>query len=149
MKDKRYYSQFLYIIKILFIVILLSLAFYIITEGSDLIAEKLSIRFRKNLVAIEYAVNGFVGLIIALSIVLIVLRGKPLVVINDKRLKTNRFKKDFSELKSYHKGKGGSEPYVISHEGKQYDIELSWFSKKDQKEIETIILRQIAVANES
>ncbi|WP_298419259.1 hypothetical protein [uncultured Kordia sp.] len=147
MKEKRYYSQFLYFIKILFIVILLGLAFYFITEVSDLIAEKISRSLRKNMVITEYVLNSIVGLILFLAILLVIVRGKPQVTINDKTLRTNRFKRDFSEIKSYHKGRGGSEPYIISHDGKQLDIELSWFSKRDRNEIESIIIRQIEAAN--
>ena len=147
MRERKFYSQFAYFIKIMFIVILLGLAFYFVTEASDLIAEKLSRLLRKNMVPTEYLVNGFVGIILLLAILLVIVRGKPQVTINDKTLRTNRFKKDFSELKSYHKGKGGSEPYVISNDGEQYDIELSWFSKKDRNEIEKIILRQIEATN--
>ncbi|WP_046758203.1 hypothetical protein [Kordia jejudonensis] len=147
MKEKRYYSQFSYFIKILFIVILLGLAFYFITEASDLIAEKLSRALRKNMVATEYVLNAFVGIILLLAILLVIVRGKPQVTINATTLRTNRFKRDFSEIKSYHKGKGGSEPYIISNDGKQLDIELSWFSKKDRTEIESLIIQQIETAN--
>lgn len=147
MKEKKYYSQFAYFIKAILIIAVLCFGFVLATQVSHKIAKTLSIEFRRNLVAIEYIINGFIGLISVLFILIIILRGKPQITINDKTLRTNRFKRDFSELKSYHKEKGGSEPYVISHDGKQFDIELSWFSKKDREEIETLIQRQIATAN--
>lgn len=147
MEEKKYYSQFAYFIKVVFIIILLGLAFYFVTEASDLIAEKFSRAFRKNMVITEYVLNGFVGIIIGLAILLVLFRGKPQVSINDKTLRTNRFKRDFSQIKSYHKGRGGSEPYVITHDGKQLDIELSWFSKRDREEIESIILRKLEAVN--
>jgi len=145
--EKRYYSQLIYLMKGLLIIIVLAVGFYIATMVSDKIAEQLSIKFRKNLVAIEYTINIFVGIIAFLIILVVILRGKPQIVLNATTLRTNRFKRNFSELKSYHKSKGGSEPYVISHDGKQFDIELSWFSKKDRKEIESFIIQQIETAN--
>ncbi len=147
MKEKKYYSQFAYFIKVIFITILLGLAYFFMTVASHKLAAELSIALRKNLVIIEYTLNGFVGIILGLAILLVIFRGKPQVSINEKTLRTNRFKRDFSEIKSYHKGRGGSEPYVITHDGKQLDIELSWFSKRDREEIESIILRNLEVAN--
>jgi hypothetical protein len=147
MNEKRYYSQLAYFVKAILVIVVIGVTFYIITAFSDAIAEWFSIKLRKNLVVIEYVIIGFFGLIAFVSIALILLRGKPQVTINNKTLRTNRFKKDFSDIKLYQKGKGGSEPYIISHEGKQYDIELSWFSKKDRAEIETLIEQQIATAN--
>lgn len=149
MKELKYYSQLSYFIKAILIIVVIGLAFFIITAFSDAIAQELSIKLRKNLVVIEYVINGIFGLIAFVSIALIILRGKPKVTLNKTTLRTNRFKKDFIQLKSYHPSKGGSEPYVISHEGTQHDIELSWFSKKDRKEIETFILQQITTANAS
>jgi len=143
MKEKKYYSQSDYFIKATLIIIVIGVTFFIITQFSDKIAEEISIKLRKNLVVIEYIMNGIFGLIAFGSILLILLRGKPAVTLSETTLRTNRFKKDFTQLKTYHPGKGGSEPYVISHEGKQYDIELSWFSKKDQKEIEAFIRKRI------
>ena len=144
MKEKKYYSQADYLIKAFLIISVIIVAFIIITLLSDQIAQEISIKLRKNLVAIEYVVNGVFGFIALASIALILLRGKPAVTLSHTTLRTNRFKKDFAQLKSYHPGKGGSEPYVISHEGKQYDLELSWFSKKDQKEIEAFIKERVA-----
>ncbi len=144
--EKRYYSQLSYLIKAILIIIVIGVFFYIITELSDKIAETLSIKFRKNLVAIEYVVNIVFGIISLLFILLILLRGKPQIAINETMIRTNRFKKEFDELASYHPSKGGSEPYVISNEGKQYDIELSWFSKKDRQEIEAFLSERIKTA---
>ena len=149
MKELRYYSQLAYVIKASLIISVIVLTFFIITTFSDAIAQELSIKLRKNLVVIEYVINGFFGLIAFVSIALILLRGKPAVTLTTSTLRTNRFKKDFEQLKSYHPGKGGSEPYVISHEGTQHDIELSWFSKKDRKAIEAFILQQVTIANAS
>lgn len=143
MKEKKYYSQAAYFVKAILVIIVIGVTFFIITQFSDKIAGEISIKLRKNLVVIEYVMNGIFGIVAFGSIALIFLRGKPAVTLNETTLRTNRFKKDFSEIKSYHKGKGGSEPYVISHEGKQYDIELSWFSKKDQKEIEAFIKERV------
>ncbi|AXG69379.1 hypothetical protein KORDIASMS9_01599 [Kordia sp. SMS9] len=144
--EKRYYSQLAYFIKAILIIIVLGVFFYIITELSDQIAETLSIKFRKNLVAIEYVMNIVFGIICLLFILIILLRGKPQITINETMIRTNRFKKKFEELASYHPGKGGSEPFVLSKEGKQYDIELSWFSKKDRKEIEAFLTERIQTA---
>ncbi|MEM6685649.1 MAG: hypothetical protein AAF617_07670 [Bacteroidota bacterium] len=143
MKEKKYYSQLAYFIKAVLIIIVIGVFFYIETEFADKIAENLSIKFRKNLVAIEYTLNILFGAIGLLFIAIILLRGKPAITINDTAIRTNRFKKNFDELASYHPGKGGSEPYVISKEGRQYDIELSWFSKKDRTEIESFIKARV------
>ena len=147
MKEKKYYSQFAYFIKIIFIVILLAVAFYFFTEASYKIAKELSIFFRRDFIVMEYSLNALAGIILGAAILLVGVRGKPQITINATTLRTNRFKRDFSELKSYHTGRGGSEPYVISHDGKQLDIELSWFSKRDRKEIEAFIIQQIETAN--
>ncbi|MBC8754485.1 hypothetical protein H2O64_07360 [Kordia sp. YSTF-M3] len=146
MKEKKYYSQVAYLVKAILVIIVIGVTFFIITQFSDKIAQEISIKLRKNLVVIEYIMNGIFGIIAFGSIALILLRGKPRVTLSDTTLRTNRFKKDFIELKTYHPSKGGSEPYVISHDGKQYDIELSWFSKKDQKEIEAFIKERVATA---
>ena len=149
MNEKRYYSQLAYFVKAILVIVVIGVTFYIITAFSDAIAEWFSIKLRKNLVVIEYVINGIFGLIAFGSIALILLRGKPAVTLSNKTLRTNRFKRDFEQLKSYHPSKGGSEPFVISHDGKQFDIELSWFSKKDRKAIEAFILQQITSANAS
>ncbi|WP_430410491.1 hypothetical protein [Kordia sp.] len=148
MKEKKYYSQLAYFVKAILVIVVIGVTFYIITAFSDAIAEWFSIKLRKNLVVIEYVINGFFGLIAFVSIAIILLRGKPQITLTNKTLRTNRFKRDFSKIKLYQKGKGGSEPYIITHDKQQFDIELSWFSKRDRKEIESIILRQIEVANE-
>jgi len=146
MKEKKYYSQLAYLIKAVLIIIVFGVFFYIETELADKLAEILSIRFRKNLVFIEYTLNILFGTIGLLFILLILLRGKPQITINDTTIRTNRFKKKFEELASYHPSKGGSEPYVISKDGKQYDIELSWFSKRDRTEIEAFLKERIKTA---
>lgn len=146
MKERKYYSQAAYFVKAILVILVIAVTYFIITQLSDRIAQEISIKLRKNLVVIEYVMNSIFGLIAFGSIALILLRGKPKVTLNEKTLRTNRFKKDFSEIKSYHKGKGGSEPFIISHEGKQYDIELSWFSKRDRKEIEAFITERVAIA---
>ena len=143
MKKKKYYSQLAYFVKAILIIVVIGVFFYSATELSDKIAETLSIKFRKNLVVIEYVVNILVGIISLLLILIILLRGKPQITLSATTIRTNRFKKKFDELKSYHPSKGGSEPYVISKDGKQYDLELSWFSKKDQQEIEAFLIAQI------
>lgn len=149
MKEQRYYSQADYFIKAALVIAVIGITFFIITEFADKIAQSLSIKLRKNLVIIEYIINSIFGLIAFVSIALILLRGKPAVTLSNKTLRTNRFKRDFEQLKSYHPSKGGSEPFVISHDGKQFDIELSWFSKKDRKAIEAFISQQITSANAS
>lgn len=141
--EKRYYSQLAYLIKAVLIIVVIGVFFYIITELSDKLAETLSIKFRKNLVFIEYTLNILFGIISLFLIFIIVSRGKPQISITETTIKTNRFRKNFDELASYHSSKGGSEPYVISKDGKQYDIELSWFSKKDRQEIESFIKERI------
>ncbi|WP_420571633.1 hypothetical protein [Kordia sp.] len=143
MKERKYYSQGAYFIKAILIVIVIAVTFYIITVLSDSMAEWFSMKLRKNLVFIEYVINAFFGIISILTITYIVLTGKPHITISDTTLRTNRFKKDFVELKSYHPGRGGSEPYLISHDEKQYDLELSWFSKRDRKEIEALIQERV------
>ncbi|MEM6721874.1 MAG: hypothetical protein AAF611_21275 [Bacteroidota bacterium] len=146
MMEKKYYSQLAYFFKMIFIIILLGVFYYFVTELADKIAQELSIKFRKNLVFIEYTLNIIFGIVILLIILLIVFRGKPQITINDTTIRTNRFKKNFDELATYHPSKGGSEPYVISKDGKQYDIELSWFSKKDRREIEAFLKERIQTA---
>ena len=141
--EKRYYSQWSYGFKILFISAIVVLFFYVVTVASHELAAALSMEFRKNLVAIEYTINIIAGIVCGLTILYILFRGNPNIIINETTLKTNRFKKDFEELKSYHPSRGGSEPYVISKDGKQYDIELSWFSKRDRKEIEAFIKQRL------
>ncbi|MFK7747438.1 MAG: hypothetical protein AB8B65_03535 [Kordia sp.] len=143
MKEKKYFSQLAYFIKAILIIVVIGVFFYIITELSDKLAESLSIRFRKNLVVIEYVVNITIGAICLLLILVILLRGKPQISINETTIRTNRFKKKFDELETYHPSKGGSEPFMVSKQGKQYDLELSWFSKKDRKEIEAFIKERV------
>lgn len=143
MNERNYYSQLSYYIKGILIIVVVGFTFYIIAALSNELAQWISFKLRKNLVFIEYILNGLFGIISILTIIYVLLTGKPRVTINDTTLRTNRFKKDFSELKSYHKGKGGSEPYVITKDGKKFDLELSWFSKKDRQEIESLIMNQL------
>lgn len=144
MKEKQYYSQFAYYIKSILIIVTTIIAYISFTMISEEIALSLSKYFRMNLIAIEYTINGFVILFSILIILLIILRNKPKIVLNDTYIRTNRFKKEFTEIKTYNPARGGSEPFFITHDNKQYDLELSWFSKSDREEIEKIILTKIA-----
>lgn len=79
------------------------------------------------------------GLISLFAIYIVIISNKPVVSIEQNTLKYRYHKFLFSEIDSFHPSRGGSEPYIITKEGKRIDMELSWLRKQDRQEIEEII----------
>ncbi|NAS31968.1 hypothetical protein GTQ40_13355 [Flavobacteriaceae bacterium R38] len=76
-------------------------------------------------------------IIISLFIIYVVIISNKPVIIIEKDTLTYRYKKlPFSEIEAFHISRGGSEPYILTKEGKRIDLELSWLKKQDQLEIE-------------
>ncbi|MFD0964364.1 hypothetical protein [Pseudofulvibacter geojedonensis] len=67
----------------------------------------------------------------------------PVFVFHDTGFKYKRKTIEFSEVANFKKASGGSEPELVFKNGKEYPLELSWFLKKDRKEIEAILEERI------
>lgn len=137
--EKKFYSQSTYYIKIFFIIATLAAAYACMALLSNKFARQLTIWFRTNLLAVEYIINALVLTITVIIVLLLLLRNKPKFVLSETKIKTNRFSLQYKNIKGYYPSKGASEPYLMTVDGKRYDLELSWFSKKDRLNIvETI-----------
>ena len=86
---------------------------------------------------------GIFLLIALLFIVLNILKGKPTLHLTEEYIKIKYKKIPFENIKAYHKAKGGSEPEILTKDNKNYILELSWFTKKDRKEIEAYLISKI------
>jgi len=90
------------------------------------------------------AIVGTIFILISLFIIyIVIISNKPVITIRKETL-TYRYKQlSFNEIETFHVSKGGSEPYIITKEGKRIDLELSWLKKQDQLEIEKSIQERL------
>ena len=132
---KEYKAANLYYLKMIItmIIIVLVCALYFLVFSSLL-------RFGR----ITDFIFGIVfGGIAAFVIYVIIISNKPVVRFENEAL-IYRYKKiSFSDIADFQKSKGGSEPYIITHEGKRIDLELSWLKKQDREEIEHFLQSQL------
>lgn len=68
---------------------------------------------------------------------------KPEFVFNDNGFKYKRKNILYSEIKSFIPAQGGSEPEIVFKDNSTHVLELSWFLRKDSKEIQEIIASNI------
>lgn len=83
------------------------------------------------------------GSVSLFAIYVVILSNKPVITFENDAFRYRYKKILFSEIQSYHPPLGGSEPYLITKEGKKIDLELSWLKKQDQQEIQEILLSHI------
>lgn len=93
---------------------------------------------------IMYVLMGILLLLALFVIYYIVTSNKPVVELNDDFLRYKYRKILFEDIKLFHPSKGGSEPFIITRDDRQIDLELSWLRKADRIEIENTIQKKIA-----
>ena len=64
---------------------------------------------------------------------------KFIIKLSDSYLKTNRHRFPYTEIKTYYSPRGGSEPYLILHNGNRVDLDISWLKKEDRDEVDTFL----------
>lgn len=67
----------------------------------------------------------------------------PMFIFSDDGFTYKRKTIAFTEIATFKAASGGSEPELVFKDGKEYPLELSWFLKKDRKEIEAILEERI------
>lgn len=67
----------------------------------------------------------------------------PMFIFNETGFTYKRKTVEFTEIAKFKAASGGSEPELVFKDGKEYPLELSWFLKKDRKEIEAILEKRI------
>ncbi|GAA4276701.1 hypothetical protein [Aquimarina mytili] len=72
---------------------------------------------------------------------------KPTIQLCDSTITINELITEYEQIENYFPSKGGSEPYIVTKNGEKIDLELSWLKKKDQTEIESMILKKIKPLN--
>lgn len=81
-----------------------------------------------------------VFLILALfAMYIVITSNKPVVVLGNDHLRYKNRKIYFKDVKIFYPSKGGSEPFLVTNNNKQIDLELSWLRKTDRLEIENAI----------
>lgn len=95
------------------------------------------------LIIIINVIFGIFCLIAILFIILNLLNGKPTIKISEEYIQLKSIRIPFKNILEYKKAKGGSEPEIVT-EDRTYILELSWFKKKDRKEIEEVILQKLS-----
>lgn len=84
-------------------------------------------------------------LIIALFVVYVVITSnKPVVELQEDFIRYKYRKVFFKDIKHFYTSKGGSEPFIITKDNNQIDMELSWLRKKERLEIEETIQKRIS-----
>ncbi|WP_340201619.1 hypothetical protein [Ascidiimonas sp. W6] len=86
-----------------------------------------------------------VFLVIALFVVYIVITSnKPVIELQEDFVRYKYRKIFFKDIKHFYVSKGGSEPFIITKDNNQIDMELSWLRKKERLEIEDTIQKKIS-----
>ncbi|MEW7289119.1 hypothetical protein [Aquimarina sp. 2304DJ70-9] len=128
---KTFKPTSLYIIKILGLIIGTSISIFGITF----------------FIGISIMASLLILLIVLIFIYTILKSNKPAIQLSNTNININEVNIEYDQIESFHSSKGASEPYIISKSGEKIDLELSWFKKKDQAEIESMILEKIKSLN--
>ncbi len=143
MVGKEYKPTLLYVLKIIFMILLTSVGFLVI----QMIPDWLAALFPKDMGQLGYwialALKIVIALICLLLIVLILLRGRPIVQLSDTVLTYRHIPYKFADISEFRPSRGGSEPSIVTKEGNQIDLELSWLTKKEREEIEAFLKKKI------
>lgn len=91
-----------------------------------------------------FVLLGLILLVALFVIYFVITSNKPVVELQDNFIRYKYRKIAFKDIKTFYTSKGGSEPFIITHDNKQIDLELSWLSKKDRLAIEETIQKKIA-----
>ncbi|XLS29569.1 hypothetical protein ACJD0Z_01825 [Flavobacteriaceae bacterium M23B6Z8] len=91
-----------------------------------------------------FVLLGIFLLITVFVIYFVITSNKPVVELQEDFMRYKYRKIPFKDIKTFYTSKGGSEPFIVTKDNKQIDLELSWLSRKDRVEIEETIQRKIA-----
>jgi hypothetical protein len=91
-----------------------------------------------------FVLLGIVLLITLFVIYFVVTSNKPVVELAEDYVRYKYRKILFKDIKLFYPSKGGSEPFIVTKDNKQIDLELSWLRKEDRLEIEQTILKKTA-----
>ncbi|MDH7447536.1 hypothetical protein [Aquimarina sp. 2201CG14-23] len=134
---KQYRPTLLYFIKIFGLIILALFSVFIISLFFDIIAYFVqSSLFEKLLFAILILVCIGVSFMIIRSNNPSIRLGQDTMIIGQEEISYHR-------IENFYPSKGGSEPYILTKDGRRIDLEISWFRKKDRVTIEQVILERI------
>lgn len=89
------------------------------------------------------AVNIILSLFTLVFLFMQLTAKSPMFIFHDTGFKYKRKTIEFTEIDRFKKASGGSEPELVFKDGKEYPLELSWFLKKDRREIEAILEERI------
>jgi len=132
--QKTYKATYLYIIKAVMLFMAMITAFLAFNFGLMLL----------NLSPwVFYAVNIVLSLFVLLFLFMQLTAKAPMLTFDNDGFKYKRKNFSFSEIKQFKKASGGSEPELVLEDGTEVPLELSWFLKKDRKEIEALLEEKI------
>lgn len=132
--QKTYKATYLYIIKAVMLFMAMITAFLAFNFGLMLL----------NLSPwVFYAVNIVLSLFVLLFLFMQLTAKAPMLTFDNDGFKYKRKNFSFSEIKQFKKASGGSEPELVLQDGTEVPLELSWFLKKDRKEIEALLEEKI------
>ncbi|MFD0861138.1 hypothetical protein ACFQ1M_02870 [Sungkyunkwania multivorans] len=134
--EKQYRPTILYIFKIVGILLLTAVGFLFFDIGLSLVGVIIP--------GLALIVIRVIMLVCCLAaIILTLLRGIPSVVLKEHAIIIQGVPRKFSEIESFGRARGGSEPFFMLKDGRRIDVELSWFTKKDRLEIEKFIEEKV------
>ena len=134
--EKKYVPTILYIVKILATIFLTVLGFLIFDFGLSFLGFVIP-----NMILIIIKV---VLLVMCIGvIVLTLMNAVPVIKVSEIAITIKGIPRRYIDIQYYRKALGGSEPYLILKDGRRIDIELSWFRKKDQQEIEQVLINKV------
>lgn len=93
----------------------------------------------------ERAILFFCVIMILLGSYFTIVANNPTIICTDSTIHIGVIELSYDEIDSFFESKGGSEPYVLTKDQERIDLQLSWFTKKDQIEITTILKEKIGV----
>lgn len=70
--------------------------------------------------------------------------GNPVIGISDTTLKIRNNSFPLASIQRFYPGLGGSEPYIVFHDGHRIDLDLSWLTRKDRNEVQAKLQASIA-----
>ena len=134
---KTYKPTFLYILKIFGLIVSAGVSIFIVGLLSN------TFRFFIKNQTLELVINIVIIISFLVAIIMVIRSSNPVITFRNKFFTMGNLDIYYDQIKDYYPSKGGSEPYLITKEGNRIDLELSWFSKKDQDAIRKTLLHKI------
>lgn len=135
--QKVYKPTILYIIKIFGLIVFLAFTLGVISIFFDLF------NYFLHSSVFELSIMIIAGALLVIGSYFIVISNNPIIKLEDKRMTIGHYTIDFENIKTFSGSKGGSEPFLITKDNDRIDLQLSWFSKKDQDEIAQLLQEKI------